>query len=104
MRELGRLCRTYCYQSHTEWPKYLSYIEWVLKNTVHESTGLTPHELFCKEPNTPLVNDLISFPPSCDFTQERTFVMAREIQLSKAALRKRRHDLKGPPLIFNVGD
>lgn len=49
MRELGRLFRTYCHESHSEWPRYVQYIEWVLNHTTHEATGFTPQELFLKE-------------------------------------------------------
>jgi len=33
MRELGRMFWTYCSDHHTEWPKYINYVEWVLNNT-----------------------------------------------------------------------
>lgn len=46
MRELGRLFRTYCHDNHAEWPHYVQYIEWVLNNTIHESTGFTPENFF----------------------------------------------------------
>lgn len=28
------------------WSRYVTYIEWVLNNTVHEAAGGTAHELF----------------------------------------------------------
>lgn len=48
MRELERFFRTYCRMSHTDWPQYVKYVEWVLNNTIHESTGFTPEEIFLK--------------------------------------------------------
>lgn len=33
MWELGHFLRTYCHMSHTDWPRYVKYIEWVLNNT-----------------------------------------------------------------------
>jgi hypothetical protein len=62
MRELGRFFRTYCHQSHTEWPRYVNYIEWVLNNTVHESTGFTPNEIFLKTERYSPTYEAIEYP------------------------------------------
>lgn len=38
MRELGRMFHTYCSTMYFQWVKYVSYVEWVFNNTVHETT------------------------------------------------------------------
>jgi len=104
MRELGRLFRSYCSEHHSDWPTYVSYIEWVLNHTVHEATGSIPSELFLQQlPDNPL-SALIDFPPGATFDQERQLIMAREIQQSKAESRERRHAEKGEPVQYNTGD
>lgn len=103
MRELGRMFRTYCHENHFEWPRYVSYIEWVLNNTVHESTGYTPQELFLSiEQYNPLGN-VVSFPIRFPLSQRTKLTMAREIQLTHSERRRRRHDKQGTPTSFAVG-
>lgn len=103
MRELGRLFRTYCYENHTDWPHYVRYVEWVLNNTVHEATGHTPQELFLKVERYNPFSAVVSFPLRVPLEEKSKLTMAREIQLSHAERRKRRHDQKGPPTSFVIG-
>lgn len=104
MRELGRLFRTYCHQSHTEWPRYVQYIEWVLNNTVHESTGFTPSEIFLRTERYSPIYEAVECPPkgSDDFTIKLT--MAAEVQRTKAEERRIRHDRRGKATIFLIGE
>jgi len=104
MRELGRLFRTYCHQSHTEWPRYVRYIEWVLNNTVHESTGFTPSEIFLKADRYSPIYEAVEYPPkrSDDFMVKLT--MAAEVQRTKAEERRIRHDHRGKAVKFLVGE
>ncbi|XP_050544197.1 uncharacterized protein LOC126907144 [Daktulosphaira vitifoliae] len=104
MRELGRLFRTYCSEYHAEWPRYVSYIEWVLNNTIHESTSFTPIELFFPEKHQSLIQTIVDFPTGSDIQLETKFEIAREFQKSKAFARKQRHDRIGPHTTFNIGD
>lgn len=102
MRELGRMFRTYCHEQHSEWPRYITYIEWVLNNTVHETTGHTPQELFLTVERYNPFSAVVSFPLRVPIEQRTKFIMAREIQMSHAERRKRRHDQKGKPTTFVV--
>lgn len=92
MRELGRFIRTYCSNSHTKWSDYVSYIEWVLNNTVHESTGFTPQELFLKENRYSPIYELVEVPPGHTEDPNKKYILAREIQNTRAMERKTRHD------------
>lgn len=103
MRELGRMFRSYCHENHTEWPRHVSYIEWVLNNTVHESTGHTPQELFLSEEQYNPFGNVVSFPSRSLLSQRTKLTMAREIQLSHSERRKRRHDNQGIPVSFVIG-
>jgi len=103
MRELGRMFRAYCHENHTEWPRHVSYIEWVLNNTVHESTGHTPQELFLSVEQYNPFGKVVSFPPRVPLAQRTKLTMAREIQLTHSERRKRRHDKQGIPVSFTVG-
>lgn len=104
MKELGRMFRTYCHQEHTEWPRYITYIEWVLNNTVHEATGWTPQELFLSieqyNPFSPVVN----FLPRVPLEQNTKFTMAQEVQLSLSEKRRLRHDSKDRATSFDNGE
>lgn len=103
MRELGRMFRTYCHDNHTEWPRSVPYIEWVLNNTVHESTGHTPQELFLSVERYNPFSHVVNFPIRFPQAQRTKLTMAREIQFTQAERRKRRHDKQGKPTIFTVG-
>lgn len=103
MRELGRLFRTYCHENHTDWPRYVNYIEWVLNNTTHEATGHTPQELFLAVERYNPFSAVVSFPLRIPLEEKTKLIMAREIQLSHAERRKRKHDEQGPPTSFTVG-
>jgi len=103
MRELGRMFRAYCHEHHTEWPRYVTYIEWVLNNTVHESTGHTPQELFLSVEQYNPFGNVVSFPLRLPLAQRTKLTMAREIQLTHAERRKQRHDKQGVPVSFVIG-
>lgn len=104
MRELGRLFRSYCAQQHTEWAKFVPYIEWVLNHTVHEATGFMPSELFLKQTRHNPLSGVVDFPPGDPIDFELKFTMAREIQETRAEARKRKHDAKGSPVSYKIGD
>lgn len=104
MRELGRLFRTYCYDQHMEWPRYIKYIEWVLNNTVHEATGFTPRELFLRQSRYSPIHEAIECPPSASIDVNMQLIMANEVQNTKAEWRKLRHDRRGKPIQFVVGE
>lgn len=105
MRELGRLFRTYCNQRHSDWPKYVTYIEWTLNNVRHESTHYTPSELFLNHQKHNPLGKFVQFPsdPICSNYKDK-LILANEVQLSKAEQRKRKHDYKLNPTLFNVHD
>lgn len=103
MRELGRFFRTYCHKHHTEWPRFVNYIEWVLNNTVHEATGHTPQELFLNLERYNPFSSVISFPLRVPIQQRTKMIMAREIQESHAERRKRKHDQRERPTSFEIG-
>jgi hypothetical protein len=104
MRELGRLFRTYCHEKHTEWPRYVQYIEWVLNNTVHESTNFTPQELFLKESRYSPIYEAVECPSDTQDDLQTKFIMAREVQRTKAEQRQLRHKRRGNPTVFKIGD
>jgi hypothetical protein len=104
MRELGRLFRTYCHDNHTDWPHYVQYIEWVLNNTIHESTGFTPRELFLTEERYSPIYEAVEYPPGTSEDPKVKLTMANEVQRSKAEKRRLRHDQQGKPCMFKVGD
>lgn len=77
MRELGRLFRTLCSESHTRWAKNLPQIEYCLNITTHSSTGFSPYELHFGQKPRDQVQRLISFPEIKDLTHDEKIVIAR---------------------------
>ena len=57
MKELSRLFRAYCHDSHTNWYSILPNIELLFNVTPHLSTGFSPYEIISgKNPPNPLTN------------------------------------------------
>ena len=42
IRELGRIFRSYCADSHTKWARLMPFVQDCINITVHQSTGFTP--------------------------------------------------------------
>lgn len=93
MRELGKVFQTYCTENHSEWAYYFKYIVWVLNDTVHNTTGVMPQELFFKERQYSPIYKIAK--PSLGWTEVPyiKYTLAREIQRIRVAERKRRQDL-----------
>lgn len=88
MRELGRLFRTLCSDSHTRWAKHLPEIEYYLNMTTHSSTGFSPHELHFGVKPTDQIQKLIQFPELEDVSHEAKLILARKNLLSSYERRK----------------
>ncbi|KAJ3662478.1 hypothetical protein Zmor_006825 [Zophobas morio] len=57
MKELSRLFRAYCHDSHTNWYSILPNIELLFNVTPHLSTGFSPYEIISgKNPPNALTN------------------------------------------------
>nr|AKD28118.1 pol polyprotein [Glypta fumiferanae] len=89
MRELGRLFRTLCADRHTKWVEYVPRIEEILNITVHQSTGLTPHELHFGSPVQDQILELVKFPPTRDRPHENLVDFARENLKRNFEIRKK---------------
>jgi hypothetical protein len=77
---------------------------WVLNNTIHESTGFTPQELFLKENRYSPIYDLVEIPPGHVEDVNKKYTLAREIQKTRALERKMRHDSRGLNISYKLGD
>ena len=76
MREVGRILRTYCSGRHTNWAKYVTFVQDCINFTTHQSTGFTPHYLHYNELPTEKIFDM--------FPKLRDVPLARDIQLQRA--------------------
>lgn len=103
MRELGRMFRTYCHEQHNLWPQYVTYVEWVLNNTVHEATGYTPKELFLATDRYNPFSKIVSYPNRVPVSNRTKMILAHEVQQSHAERRKKRHDQQGKPTSYKIG-
>lgn len=104
MRELGRLFRTYCHDHHTNWPRYVNYMEWVINHVIHEATGFTPYELFLGNDRYNPVREVVQFPPFVQANFNTKLTMANEEQRTKAEERRLRHARGGKSTIFIIGE
>lgn len=92
MKELGRLFRTYCSQSHAGWPNQLSKIEVLFNNTPHLSTGYAPSEVLYGRTSRTTLDDMISpyLPRPADKNIEAIRAEVR-IRLRECAQQRSKH-------------
>lgn len=104
MRELGRLCRTFCHDHHRRWAYELAHFTALLNRAVHESTGFSPNELhYGKAPEHLLPKSVIgsaSKEPAVDMGQR--LILAKEILMNRAERRKNKSCTRGE--VFKVDD
>lgn len=102
-REIGRLLRHLCHQSHTKWAYELKRVENWLNEVIHENTGFTPREVhFAKIRDEPLVKKLGL--PLQTIDKGVVITLAHERLMSKADRRKQRHAKKYKCTKLKVGD
>lgn len=81
MKELGRLFRTYCSNSHCSWSTHIGKIETLFNNTPHLSTGYSPMEvLYGRNTTNPLDDAILPYlppPPAKSVQQIREEVRVR---------------------------
>lgn len=91
MKELGRLCRTYCHRQHKRWAFEVTNFANFINSVVHESTGMTPSEAHLGIiPKYPL-RMYIDFPEHLSYDSHVKLYLARDILLKKARKRELKH-------------
>ena len=102
MRELGRMFRTFCKNTHTEWAVHLKNIEMLLNVTTHYSTAFTPHQLHFGVPVKSEIEKLINFPEKHVIDHDYIITLARENIIKNFNLRKNKQ--KPSKISLNIGD
>lgn len=105
MRTLGRFFRTYCYQHHKSWLKYLPRIETCMNSTPHLSTHFAPlHIITGMRPRFALQDSLDRFmPKDINIPTQELYRRVRENIKHHATLRARKQNQKNI-WKFNIGD
>ena len=104
MRELGRLFRTFCSDTHTRWAKHLTQIEKIINITIHTSTGFTPWELHFGKPPINAIQTIVDFPIIHDITHAQKVDLAkRNIQIH-FDYRSKRQKHMATPITLREGD
>lgn len=102
-KELGRIFRTFCHESHSSWAHILPKIEAMYNNTVHESTGYTPCEILYGERTKMSFDKTLPFEPSrlnVDIIKEKARQnLNRASESRKTGFNKRRRLIE-----FQIGD
>lgn len=85
LREVNRMLRAYSHQEHHEWSKYVEQIEETINTTMHDSTGVSPHEALFSTPPIKDIEEIVDFSwfvkPRKDMIQQirnRLWVKAQE--------------------------
>lgn len=104
MREIGRLCRTYCNKDHTNWINYVSEFEDVLNSLQHTTTGFSPYEIMFNKKPAFLIKELVSFPLCKSISAAEREDIVRKNMEQHYGKRKLKHDNKIKPTQFKIGD
>lgn len=92
-------------EKHTEWAKYINFVEDCLNNSVHETTGFNPIEIYKKQKPTRFWDTYFK-----DFTQgedepySEKIRLCRERIINKAAKRAEKYNEKHKVTKFKVND
>lgn len=62
MKELGKLCRLYCYRRHNTWDRYLLSFQNIINELPNDSTGLSPILVLKNKQPPDRIKELIPFP------------------------------------------
>ena len=102
MREIGRMCRTFCSANHTAWANHIGKIQDLLNITTHHSTLCTPQELHFGKPIENEISKFVNFPEKPKVDQKYLITFARENMLKNF---KRRQKMQKPSTVkLDVGD
>ena len=116
---LKRLLRKLTQDPKVEWHRFLPYVLWTYRGTVHKTTGFSPyHLLFGKEMRMPLeqmvrywkgkeTNDetgVVEFIQTLKANMEVVRDLAYERESEEKEKQKHYHDLTGKDRVFAVGD
>ncbi|KAL3279019.1 hypothetical protein HHI36_016535 [Cryptolaemus montrouzieri] len=96
MKEIGRLCRTYCNEQHTRWAYELNNFSKFLNSLVHESTGFSPRELQIDASRVSLLPTALQVPHVTE-DLEKKLILAKETLHSRAARRALRKSARPYP-------
>lgn len=111
MQTLGNMFRALCSHTHQAWKMHLPLIEFVINNTVHESTTLTPFEALTGQPSVifdprklPQYPKTYGPPPQLyEELRQDVHRMVRDRLIQAAARRKKSYKVSRKHK-FNVGD
>ena len=106
MKELGRLVRAYTHQSHRAWACYIKWIEELINNTSHETTGWSPREMV-EGTKSGLALARIQFPPNNNqLSGKEVQALARINMEKKVQQRKQQHSkiTRRKPTTFQLGE
>lgn len=103
MRELGRMFRTFCSQSHVGWAREIKTIEKILNHTTHCSTGFIPQELHFGVNVQDEIRNLFDFPESPGLDHQHMIVCAKE-NLRRAHEQRRNQQKSSKSSDLGVGD
>ena len=104
MKELSRLFRAYCHDSHANWHSILPNIELLFNVTPHLSTGFSPYEIISgKNPPNPLTNLIQPLLPAVAAKPLQQIRIEALSNLRRAA-NQRKNSQKNRCDVFQVGD
>lgn len=103
MKELGKLCRLYCHNRHTDWDKFLPVFQDIINALPNHSTLLSPHLVLHGKDPPSKITDFISFPPSrCIRHQQIVDLALKNINKAADARRDSKKPFR-PPIEYYIG-
>lgn len=105
-REIIRICRTMIKEKHTEWAKYIDFVQDCLNNSVHETTGFTPMELYKNEKPTRFWDSYLDkyFQLQDELKYDEKLEITKKRIMSKAAKRADTYNKKHKVTKLKVND
>lgn len=91
MKELGKLCRLYCFRNHRVWDKYIQGFQNVINELPNDSTSMSPRLVLKNEHPEDKIRETVPLNPQSRLRHREVINLAIE-NIKKAAERRRKHD------------
>lgn len=103
-KELGRIFRTYCHNSHKSWNTILPKIELLYNNSFHNSTGFTPNEILYGKGNALSFDKYLNVKDHCNKNIENIKDMVKLNLKESSRKRNDAYNKSHRLMSFQIGD
>lgn len=104
LREVGRMLRAYSHHKHQDWGKYFPQVEEAINSTLHDSTGMTPHEALFGTPPAREIEEIVDFSWFIKPRRELIYLIQSRLEAKAKERNNRQAKTKSTEIKYQVGE